>query len=105
MLRDDLSLSEARRVTLAAQGFDRPRPKGSVGAHHLRRVIRRLGLLQLDFVNVLLPAHYQVPFSRRGPYDTSLLVGRRGGLRPAAGRRPAAALKRAWPDRRQVLIT
>jgi uncharacterized protein YcaQ len=36
-------------------------------------VIVRLGLLQLDFVNVVCPAHYQVLFSRLGPYDTSLL--------------------------------
>ncbi|HEX9636982.1 MAG TPA: crosslink repair DNA glycosylase YcaQ family protein, partial [Acidobacteriota bacterium] len=29
--------------------------------------------LQIDFANVLLPAHYQVPFSRLGPYRRSLL--------------------------------
>ena len=42
-------------------------------AGHLRRVIRQLGLIQIDSVNVLLPAHYQVPFSRLGPYRRSLL--------------------------------
>jgi uncharacterized protein YcaQ len=67
MPQDDLSLSEARRIALAAQGLDRPRPS-SVDARHLRRTIRQLGLLQLDFVNVLVPAHYQVLFSRLGPY-------------------------------------
>src|SRR5437868_548089 len=72
MSLDDLSLAEARRIALAAQGFDRPRP-GRVGVGHLRRTIRQLGLLQLDFVNVVVPAHYQVPFSRLGPYDRSLL--------------------------------
>jgi uncharacterized protein YcaQ len=70
---DSLSLSEARRIALAAQGFDRRRPTGRVDARHLRRTIRQLGLLQIDFVNVLVPAHYQVPFSRLGPYDRSLL--------------------------------
>src|SRR4029453_1534554 len=70
--RDSLSLGEARRIALAGQGFDRPRP-GSVNAGHLRRVIRQVGLLQIDSVNVLLPAHYQVPFSRLGPYDRSRL--------------------------------
>jgi hypothetical protein len=38
---DDLSLSEARRIALAAQGFDRPRPGGWVHARHLDRTIRR----------------------------------------------------------------
>ena len=69
----DLARDEARRIALAAQGFDRPRPRGRVGAPALRRTIRQLGLLQMDFVNVLVPAHYVVPFSRLGPYDRALL--------------------------------
>jgi len=69
----DLSSSEARRIALAAQGFDRPRPGGRVDLRHLRGVIRRLGLLQLDFVNVVVPSHYQVLFSRLGLYDRALL--------------------------------
>ena len=67
MARNELSLGEARRIALAAQGFDRSRPKRPAGRDQLARLIRQLGLLQLDFVNVLLPAHYQVPFSRLGP--------------------------------------
>jgi len=73
MAKTDLSLSAARRVALAAQGFDRPRPKRPPGPRDLARVIRQLGLLQIDFVNVLAPAHYQVPFSRLGPYKRALL--------------------------------
>jgi uncharacterized protein YcaQ len=69
----DLSAAEARRLALAAQGFDRPRPRRRVSAPDLRRTIRQLGLLQIDFVNVLVPAHYLVPFSRLGPYDRALL--------------------------------
>ena len=68
MPRDDLSLSEARRIALAAQGFDRARP-ARVDARHLRRAVRQLGLLQIDYVNVLGPAQYQVLFSRLGPYE------------------------------------
>ena len=86
--RRRLTASEARRVALAAQGFDRPRPAGRVDARHLRRVIRQLGLLQIDFVNVLLPAHYLVPFSRLGPYDRRRLhelVYRRASS-PSSGR-------------------
>jgi len=73
MARKRLSLNEARRVALAAQGFDRRRPKSVPSRGHIRRVIGRLGLLQLDFVNVLVPAHYLVAYSRLGPYDRGLL--------------------------------
>ncbi len=70
MRRSRFSAAEARRIALAAQGFDRARPDAVVNSGHIRRVIDRLGLLQLDFVNVLVPAHYLVPFSRLGPYAT-----------------------------------
>jgi uncharacterized protein YcaQ len=73
MASDQLSLNEARRIALAAQGFDRPRPRGPVGVRHIRDTIRRLGLVQIDYVNVLTPAHYQVLFSRLGPYKKAHL--------------------------------
>jgi uncharacterized protein YcaQ len=63
-----LSLAEARRLALAAQGFNRERP-GRATTRHLRDTIQRLGLLQIDCVNVVCAAHYMVPFSRLGPYD------------------------------------
>jgi uncharacterized protein len=63
-----LSLREARRLALAAQGFDRLRPRRAT-LRHLSDTIRRLGLLQIDCVNVVCAAHYMVPFSRVGPYD------------------------------------
>jgi uncharacterized protein len=69
----DFSALEARRIALAAQGLDRGRPSGRVGLADLRRVIQRLGLLQIDYFNVLAPAQYQVLFSRLGPYKMSLL--------------------------------
>jgi uncharacterized protein YcaQ len=69
--RTSLSASEARRIALAAQGFDRQRPASATDARHFRRALRSVALLQLDFVNVLLPAQFLVMWSRLGPYDRS----------------------------------
>jgi len=67
--RTGLSAAEARRVALAAQGFDRERPAVQADARNFRRVFGQLGLLQLDYVNVLMPAHYLVLWSRLGKYQ------------------------------------
>ncbi|MFM9376274.1 winged helix-turn-helix domain-containing protein [Gordonia sp. VNK21] len=81
----DLSLGAARRIALAAQGFtDRP-PTAVPNRAHLRRVIGRTRLLQMDSVNVLARAHYVPVFSRIGGYDEALLD--RAAWRPA-GRSP-----------------
>ena len=69
MARKQLSKGEARRIAIAAQALHKARPAGEVDQRHIRRVVRTLGLLQLDFVNVLIPAHYLVVFSRLGPYQ------------------------------------
>ena len=68
-----LSVAQARRISLRATGLDGSRPAGRVDRRHLRRVIQRLGLVQLDSVNVLARAQYLPFFSRLGPYDTRLL--------------------------------
>jgi len=67
-----LSAAEARRMTLAAQGFSRRRPD-AVSAHHLHRTMTRLGVLQIDSVNVFARSHYMPMFSRLGSYDPALL--------------------------------
>ena len=67
--RTSISAAEARRIALAAQGFDRPRPGNPDDARHYRRAMHAIGVLQLDFVNVLLPAHFLMIWSRLGAYD------------------------------------
>ena len=73
MKRQRVSASAARRIVLAAQGFGVNRPDGATNVGHVRRTVDRLGLLQIDSVNVLTRAHYLPLFSRLGPYDSAHL--------------------------------
>jgi hypothetical protein len=68
-----ISAAGARRIALAAQGLDRPRPSRPASVRQIVDLVRRLGVLQLDSVNVFSRAHYMPVFSRLGPYDRSAL--------------------------------
>jgi uncharacterized protein YcaQ len=71
--RQKVSASAARRIALGAQGFSSERPEKATNLGHVRRAIDRLGLLQIDSVNVLARAHYLPLFSRLGDYDSAHL--------------------------------
>lgn len=68
-----LSAAEARRAVLGAQGFTDPPPTGRVDRRHLRRVLGRIGLLQLDSVQAVVRSHELPVFSRLGPYPRDVL--------------------------------
>ena len=69
---ESLSVAQARRIALAAQGFlDKPHAEPTMRT--LQRTLERTGVLQVDSVNVLQRAHYMPLYSRMGPYDVDLL--------------------------------
>ncbi|MBE1480607.1 winged helix-turn-helix domain-containing protein [Actinophytocola algeriensis] len=68
-----LGADAARRIALGAQGFTEPRAGGDVSRRHLKRVLDRVRLIQLDSVNVAVRAHYMPLFSRVGPYEMAVL--------------------------------
>ena len=71
-MKDTLTAGEARRIALAAQGFGGPRDR-EPGRRQLTRLVERLGVIQLDSVNVVSRTHYLPAFSRLGAYPRTLL--------------------------------
>ncbi|WP_229069345.1 winged helix-turn-helix domain-containing protein [Actinoplanes sp. DH11] len=120
---DSLTVAQARRITLAAQGFTDPAPGGVTDLRHLRRVLRRVHLIQMDSVNVLQRAHFMPLYSRLGPYPAGLLERAayrrprelfefwgheasliRADLQPLFRWRMARAGELAWGNMRRIVV-
>ena len=71
-MKDTLTAGEARRIAMAAQGFggDREAP---VAKRQLTKLVDRLGVIQIDSVNVVSRTHYLPAFSRLGAYPRDML--------------------------------
>ena len=76
-MKDTLTAGEARRIALAAQGFggDREAPPVDRGLakRQLTKLVDRLGVIQIDSVNVVSRTHYLPAFSRLGAYPREML--------------------------------
>jgi hypothetical protein len=79
-MKEGLSLAEARRAALAAQGFASPIRAGTADWPRIENAIRQMNLLQIDSVNVIVRSHYLPVFSRVGHYGHETLDART--LRP-----------------------
>lgn len=72
---DTLSAAQARRIALAAQGFARPLPAGTVDRRHVRRLFGDVGLVQIDSVNVVVRSQELPLWSRLGHHGREIVAG------------------------------
>jgi len=70
---DTLSIADTRALALAAQGFDTPRPASKATQRHVNSLISRLGVIQIDSVNVLVRSQELPLFSRLGNHDRNAI--------------------------------
>jgi uncharacterized protein YcaQ len=77
---ESLSPRTARRIALTAQGFGRAHP-ATPGRKQVCDLVGRLGVVQIDSVNVLTRTHYLPAFSRLGDYPREALEAEAWGSR------------------------
>ena len=70
---DTLSIADARKIAVAAQGFDTPRPQSKATQRQVDAIIARLGVIQIDSVNVLVRSQELPLFSRLGNHDRNAI--------------------------------
>ncbi len=96
MPTETLSVDQARRIALAAQGFAKPKSAQTSNWRRIGQAVDTMGLLQIDSVNVLIRSHYMPVFSRIGPYD-------RASLDRRAWKRRDRALFEYWAHEASLL--
>ena len=79
-MTETLSPKTARRIALSAQGFGRTQP-AEPGRKQVRDLVRKLGVVQIDSVNVVTRTHYLPAFSRLGDYPREALEAEAWGTR------------------------
>lgn len=73
-ITDQLSIGEARRIALGAQGFAGPRPSSAVTQRHVAGVFSTVGVIQIDSVNVLVRSQELPLFARLGPHKRTAIA-------------------------------
>ena len=106
---DALSLDQARRVALAAQGLAASARAAPAGPAALRATLERLGAIQIDSINVVARSHELVLAARAGPHDRAafdrLVYRRRAGFEywgHAASFLPMASYRLCLPRMRRL---
>jgi hypothetical protein len=70
---DELKIVEVRSLALAAQGFDKPRTKSKSSTSDVVALFTKLGVVQIDSVNVLVRSQELPLFSRLGDHDRNAI--------------------------------
>ena len=83
-MADSLSIRQARRLALAAQGLSGMRATRPASPASLRAALGRLGAVQIDSINVVARSHELVMAARAGAHDPAafdrVVYGRRAGF-------------------------